>query len=123
MKMPSRSWLFILLLAGWISAPLNAQTNTVIPDTEADQHVGRHVTVEGTVVAVFTSKKGNTFLNFGAGYPNQTFTGWIPAGTQLASDPALPSLEGKTVKITGKIELYRGRPEIKVLSKSQITEE
>ena len=80
-------------------------------------------TVEGVVTAVTTSRKGNTFINFGGVYPNQTFTGWVPAGTPLASDASLQLLQGKKVKITGRIELYRGKPEIRVLSKSQITEE
>ena len=30
---------------------------------------------EGVVAKVFTSKSGNTFLNIGYAYPNQTFTG------------------------------------------------
>jgi hypothetical protein len=71
---------------------------------------------------VSTSKKGNTFINFGGVYPNQTFTGWIPAGTSLASEPSIQSLEGKKIKITGLIELYRGKPEIRILSRDQITE-
>jgi DNA/RNA endonuclease YhcR with UshA esterase domain len=54
---------------------------------------------------------------------NQTFTGWIPAGTLLASDPSIQFLQGKRIKITGLIELYRGKPEIRILSKGQITEE
>jgi hypothetical protein len=33
--------------------------------------------VEGVVTAVTTSRKGNTFINFGGVYPNQTFTGWV----------------------------------------------
>jgi hypothetical protein len=78
MKTLCRSSLFIVLLVGWFSAPLEAQTSTVIPDTEAIHRVGQQATVEGTVVKVFISKNGNTFLNFGAAYPNQTFTGWIP---------------------------------------------
>ena len=72
---------------------------------------------------VFTSKNGNTFLNFGAVYPNQTFTGWIPKDSPLASDASLPALEGKRVRITGTIDLYKGKPEIKIMSKSQIEEE
>ncbi|MBV8224226.1 MAG: hypothetical protein JO232_03430, partial [Verrucomicrobia bacterium] len=51
-----------VLVACCLSITALAQTSTVIPDTEAVQHV----TVEGVVVKVFTSKKGNTFLNFGA---------------------------------------------------------
>ena len=49
-------WLFVVLLTGWFSAPIEAQTATVISDTEAAQHVGQQATVEGTVVKVFTSK-------------------------------------------------------------------
>jgi len=47
-------------------------------------YFGKNVTVEGVVTAVSTSKKGNTFINFGGVYPNQTFTGWVPARTDLA---------------------------------------
>ena len=34
-------------------------------------------TVEGVVAKGFTSKSGNTLLNIGAAYPNQTFTDWL----------------------------------------------
>jgi hypothetical protein len=34
--------------------------------------------VEGVIAKVFTSESGNTFLDIGAAYPNQSFTGWIP---------------------------------------------
>src|ERR1700741_578273 len=105
MKALSRSLILAVLFSGFLTA-LKAQTSTIIPDTEAAQHVGQQATVEGVVVKVFTSKNGNTFLNFGARYPAQTFTGWIPAGTPLASDPSIQSLQGKKVKITGMIQLY-----------------
>jgi DNA/RNA endonuclease YhcR with UshA esterase domain len=111
------------LVVGSLSIAALAQTSGVIPDSEAAQHIGQNAIVEGVVTAVSTSKRGNTFINFGGVYPNQTFTGWIPAGTPLASDPSLQALQGKKVKITGRIELYRGKPEIKVLSRDQITEE
>src|SRR5215510_14063116 len=111
------------LVVGSLSITALSQTSTVIPYPEAPQHVGENVTVEGVVTAVSTSKRGNTFINFGGVYPNQTFTGWIPAGTPLASDPSIQSLQGKRIKITGLIELYRGKPEIRILSRDQITEE
>ena len=75
------------------------------------------------MVKVFTSKNGNTFLNFGAAYPNQTFTGWIPKNSPLAGGSPLAGLEGKKVKITGAIELYKGKPEIKIMSTDQLTPE
>ncbi|MFY9983984.1 MAG: hypothetical protein WAK31_04465 [Chthoniobacterales bacterium] len=84
MKTPSRSLFLAILFSGFLVA-LHAQTATTIPDTEA----GQQATVEGTVVKVFTSKNGNTFLNFGAAYPNQTFTGWIPKDSTLAADRML----------------------------------
>ena len=120
MKTLCRSWLFIVFLAGWLSTSLEAQTGIVIPDTEAAQHVGQHETVEGTVVKVFTSK-GNTFLNFGAAYPNQTFTGWIPKNSPVAADASLSALEGKRVRISGIIERYKSKPEIKIMSKDQLS--
>ena len=64
--------------------------------------------MEGGVTAVSTSR-GNTFINFGGVYPNQTFTGWIAAGTPLASYTSLQLLKGKKIEITGRIELYRGK--------------
>jgi DNA/RNA endonuclease YhcR with UshA esterase domain len=106
-----------------LTAALRAQTPSIVPDAEASQHIGQNVTVEGIVTAVSTSRKGNTFINFGGAYPNQTFTGWIPAGTPLASDESLHALQGKDVKITGKIDIYHGKPEIKILTKDQIVAE
>lgn len=73
-------------------------------------------------VPVSTSRKGNAFINFGAPYPNQTFTGYVLAGTALADDPWLQSLRGKTVEITWVVQLYKGKPEIRILGKSQIKE-
>jgi hypothetical protein len=61
--------------------------------------------------------------DFGAAYPNQTFTGWIPEDSPLANDASLSALQGKRVRVTGTISLYRGKPEIKIISKSQIEEE
>ena len=98
----------------------------MIRDTEAIEHPGQYVTVEGTVVAVFTSTNGNTFLSFGAAYPNQTFGGWILADSELAhvSTPAsLAGLAGKKLRITGTIELYKGKPAIRISSTKQIQQD
>jgi hypothetical protein len=123
MKTLCRFWLFVVLLTGWFSGPVEAQSATVISDTEAAQHVGQQTTVEGTVVKVFTSKNGNRFLNFGAAYPNQTFTGWIPKDSELAGGAGLGGLEGKKIKIMGTVELYKGKPEIRIMSKDQVVSE
>ena len=74
----------------------------------------RRLKVEGTVAKVFTSKSGNTFLNIGAAYPNQTFTGWIPNSSPIKDSAVLDGIEGKLVNITGRIETYKGKPEIRI---------
>jgi DNA/RNA endonuclease YhcR with UshA esterase domain len=122
MKTLSRSLFLAVLFCGFL-ATLQAQTARVIPDTEATQHVGQKATVEGVVAAVTSSGKGNTFINFGDRYPNQTFTGWIPKESELAGESTLAGLEGKKIKITGTIELYKGKPEIKIMSKDQLVTE
>jgi hypothetical protein len=69
-----------LIESGYENGPCPPQDLPVFKDSEAAQYFGKNVEVRELVVAVFTSKKGNTFLNFGGKYPNQTFIGYIPAG-------------------------------------------
>jgi hypothetical protein len=52
--------------------------------------------------------------------PNQTFTGWILNASPVSKSPILSGLEGKRVKITGRIELYKGKPEIRIDVASQL---
>src|SRR6516225_1864396 len=92
----------------------------VIKDSEAIRNIGKNVEVRGLVVSVRTSPLGTTLINFGRDYPDQTFAGFIAAGSKIATDQQIASLQGKIIGITGKIELYRGKPEIKVLSMNQI---
>jgi hypothetical protein len=66
------------------------------------------------------SGKGNIFLNMGGKYPNQAFTAYIPSGSAAQFSHML-GYEGRTVSVTGKITLYRGKPEIIVTSPSQIS--
>jgi len=56
------------------AAPTALAQQATIRDSEAASHVGEDVTVEGITANVHTSRAGNTFLNFGRAYPNQTFT-------------------------------------------------
>jgi hypothetical protein len=80
MKAFLRLLISVLFVTAPIASPARAQTPVVVSDAQAKQHIGQDVTVEGVVTAVSTSRKGNTFINFGGVYPNQTFIGWIPAG-------------------------------------------
>jgi hypothetical protein len=87
---------------------------------EAAQHIGETATIMDKVDGVHQSGKGNIFLNMGGTYPNQAFTASIPARS-VAQFSQPQQYEGRTVAVSGKITLYRGRPEIIVTSPSQIT--
>jgi hypothetical protein len=86
----------ILIISQTIFAIATAQTAIVIPANEAAAHVNEYETLEGVVAKVFTSKNGNTFLNIGATYSNQTFTGWIPNSSPVKDSAVLNRIEGST---------------------------
>src|SRR5262249_43555079 len=92
----------------------------VIKDSEAIQYVGKEVEVCGQVISVTTSPLGTAFINFGGEYPNQTFAGFVAAGSTIASDQRLTMIQGRIISITGTIELREGKPEINVVSADQI---
>ena len=108
-------------LAGYRPASLPAMSAApgVYADREAAAHLGETATVVGTVAAVFRSKKGTVYLNFGADYPHQTFTAvaLAPAGAWTAE---LDSLVGRRVGVHGAIVSYRGRVEIVLEDAGQI---
>ena len=87
---------------------------------EAAKHVGETATITDKVDGVHQSGKGNIFLNMGGKYPNQAFTAWIPSGSS-SQFPNPQQYEGRTVAVSGKITLYKGKPEIIVNSPSQIS--
>jgi DNA/RNA endonuclease YhcR with UshA esterase domain len=97
-----------------------ADEQRVIKDSEAIHYVGKKVEVRGLVVSVTASPLGTTFISFGREYPNQTFAGFIAAGSKMATDQRITTLQGKIIGITGTIELHQGKPEIKVISTDQI---
>ena len=88
-------------------------------DREAAAHAGEVATVVGTVVTVHRTESGNLYLNFGADYPHQTFSGAV----LNPRDPALRDLDGligKRVGIKGLIKLYKGQAEIVIERVDQI---
>src|ERR1700686_5887616 len=110
-----RPFFVFLGLLLWL-IPIRADEHLVIKDSEAIRYVGKYVEVCGLVVSVTTSPFGTAFINFGREYPNQTFAGFIAAGSKMATDQLIAMLQGKVIGITGTIELYQGKPEIKVIS-------
>src|SRR5262249_29764861 len=68
------------------------------------------------------SRGSPTFLNLGKPYPNQEFTVVIWGNDRSKfSQPPEKYFLGKTISVSGKTQLYRGKPEIIVHEPSQIT--
>src|SRR5215510_1402407 len=113
--------LFVAILALFLCA-IAARNGKpiVIKDSEAIKYVGKEVEVRGRVVSVTTSPLDTTFINFGGEYPNQTFAGFIAAGSSIAADQRLTMIQGKIISITGTIELRQGKAEINIVSADQI---
>jgi hypothetical protein len=109
------SGLMTLLLIGTSAGEL-----PVIEDSEAVRCVGKYVEVRGLVDSITSSPLGTVFINFGRNYPNQTFAGFIAAGSKIATEQWIDGLQGKIIGITGTVELYNGKPEIKITSIDQI---
>src|ERR1700751_3061623 len=112
--------LFAVLALVLCGVMAHADEPILIKDSEALNYVGKEVEVRGRVVSVTTSPLGTAFINFGGEYPNQTFAGFIAAGSPIAGDQRLTMIQGKTISITGIIRIRDGKPEIEVVSADQI---
>jgi len=86
---------------------------------DAGSHAGETGCVSGRVLKVFTSRGGNTFLDFCEDYRECPFTSTI-----FSSDKSkfgdLQSLTGRQVEIRGPITVYQGKPEIIIRDPEQI---
>jgi hypothetical protein len=114
--------LSLLLILGLSSAGL-AQKEIKLE--EIRKYVGDSVTVTGKVYGgrYFPNGEGApTLLNIGAAYPHQLLTVVI-RGTARKEFPGVPEkdLLDKEVKVSGKVELYRDKPQVVMYSGSQLT--
>lgn len=96
------------------------QERVVCSDSEAAAHEGEEAAVTGKVVAIFTSSKGTSFLNFGERYPRHSFSGIVFA-RNAATVGDVKQFEGKEVTVSGLIELSPERkPQIVISRADQI---
>jgi DNA/RNA endonuclease YhcR with UshA esterase domain len=101
-----------------VVAALPAQAQTIGPN-ETKAHVGQPVTVEAAITDVHTGRSGVTFIDMGGRYPDNNFVAVIFAD-DAAKFPNASALEGKTVTISGPVQLYQGKPEIVLKSADQL---
>jgi DNA/RNA endonuclease YhcR with UshA esterase domain len=92
-----------------------------IQSAEAKDHIGETTTVCGKVSdARYMDSSHVTFLNFDKPYPNHTFTSFIPSENRAKFSTPEKEYLGKDVCVTGKIQDYRGKPEIVLTEPEQI---
>jgi DNA/RNA endonuclease YhcR with UshA esterase domain len=108
---------FIVAL-GLVSAAMPAGAETISP-ADVKAHAGQTVTVEAAVSDVHTGRSGVTFIEIGGRYPDNDFTAVIFAA-DATKFPNAGTLDGKTVIISGPVQLYQGRPEIILKSADQL---
>jgi DNA/RNA endonuclease YhcR with UshA esterase domain len=122
MKHPVSYRLAIFVIALALASPAFAANLT--PE-QASSHVGQVETVCGIVASAHYAERTRsqpTFLNLGQAYPNQVFTAVI-FGSDRAKFGQPETLQGKNVCVSGKIEVYRGKPEIILHDRGQLEEE
>jgi hypothetical protein len=93
----------------------------VSPDS-AKYHEGSLITVCGKVYGTHTGKTGVVMLNFGAAYPDQTFTAVIFADDASAFKKA-DEYNGKKLCVTGRVKMYQGKAEVILKSPDQLREQ
>jgi hypothetical protein len=86
---------------------------------QASSHAGENGCVSGLVLRAYTSKGGNTFLDFCSDYRTCPFSSVIFASDRNKFGN-LEDLAGRQVEIRGLISTYNGRAEIIIHGPGQI---
>jgi len=113
----------LLLFLCWFSISIAshvlAYETKVISWKDAHKYYGQYVTVEGKIVGTYNSGKV-CFLNFNSNW-KEGFTAVIFA-SDFYKFPPQPEeyYKNKTVRVTGTIKEYKGKPEIILKDPSQI---
>ena len=100
-------------------------SQTITPK-QAQDYVGKKVTVCGEVSNIFYYERGKgspTFIDMGGNYPNQEFDVVIWEENRKKFSYDIESLEDSKICVTGRIKEYRGKPEIVVSNPTQINKE
>lgn len=116
--------LIIVVLILVLSIPALAQKEIKIED--AKNHVGDSVRICTKIYGdrfLETSKGTPTFLNAGANYANAplTLVIWADARKEFKNKPEEYYI-GKDLCITGRIEIYKEKPQIIIINEAQIRE-
>ncbi len=93
----------------------------IIPWSEAPAHFGREITIEGKVIDTGNASGRIAFLNFSPDRQSFYVVIFDEAFDAAPDGRPDPYFLDKTVRVTGEVSAHRGRPQIKVNDKAQIT--
>lgn len=114
----------VSLLASMLFTAFLSQAQTTIKLEEVGQHVGDSVQVSGKIYSGRWMQGAHlrpTMLYMGALYPNQLLTVVIWGKDRMSFDyPPDKELVGKDVRLTGKIELNNGKPQLVLYRQEQV---
>lgn len=96
----------------------NEKPVAVISPLEAMDYNGKTVTVKGFVADIYQSEKV-AYLNFVEKFPNNPFTAVIFA-REFSDFPEIEKYRNKDVEVTGRVSMYKGKPQIILNNPSQI---
>jgi hypothetical protein len=115
-RIPVKTLTILLVSAVLWSTAASAKC---IPFEAAEDKIGDQTCVTGKVVKVAQSKGGTFFLNFCENYRTCPFTVVVfPSNLKDVGD--VRQLEGKTIEIYGRIQLWRGHAEIVLRDSRQL---
>lgn len=113
-----KTFLFLTSICLW-----QISFSQTVPLDSVTSYVGKTITVCSKVQSTFvaTGEKKTNYLSFGKPYPNATFTVVI-FQDDVANFKYTPSeyLKDKNICITGKVSIYKDKPQIIVSSDEQI---
>ena len=117
--------IFLLILFHFVTLSVFAQQEIKIED--ASKHIGDSVRICSKIFGgkyLETAKGSPTFLNFGGAYPNApvTIVIWENVRKEFKKIPE-EYYVGKIVCVTGRVELFKDKPEIVLRGENQIQEQ
>lgn len=95
--------------------PQTSEAFKTIPVEDAARHIDENVNITAKVYS-YKELANMTLVNLGAEYPNQLLTVVLKGDTKALSK----GIDNKMLNIKGKLEMYKGKPEIVITDARQI---
>lgn len=93
----------------------------VVPWQQAGRYVGHEITVEGRIILLGQSGDGNVnFLNFDKDWRDKFYMVVFDDLAKTLDQSVEQTFKGKLLRVQGKVDTHRGRPQIKIESMQQV---